>query len=241
MKLFSVLFGIFLAFLTMPLVHAQDEMPPNSAACQLAWSRGFDAVKRHMVENTTYGMGVFLNQNDIAPTDMWSAYRSVSAANKCFLEAVCSSVHRQGRIEMMDTPLAPENMSGGAIPGIFSVCPVGVTIEEMLRTVSATGVFEPEELSACDFSQTTFVTEPMEIQHVMYQNCRNHAELETAVFDRVLRNMIMDDINRKTYGYISAQILSFIDRLKSLQDSTNQFVNNFNASIAGLCTLSNPD
>ncbi len=243
MKSMTFIIGIVLLLGAIPVVQAQEtaELTPGADACQLAWSRGFDAARRHVIENPGYGMGVFLNQNEVAPTDMWSAYRSVSWLNKCYLEAVCAGVNRQGKVELFDAPLTRTNVLGGAIPDETSTCPAGITINDMLSTIAFTGGFQPEELAACDFSREEFVPEPISFHQQMYANCRSHARLQTAVFDRVLRNMIMEDVARKTAGYLSMQIMSFVDRLKSLQDQANQSINNFNAVIGNLCTLSNAD
>ncbi len=244
MKQLTFLLSLLIPIVTLGM-HSQvsaQELDQSTSTCQVAWSRGFDAVRLNSVENPEFGMSVFLQQNDIAPTDMWSAYRSVSFANRCFLEAVCKTIDLGGNLAALDVPLATKNLLGGTIPGAFTACPTDTTIAEMLEAIAIDGLFQPEDMNACNFTQETAATESRAIRlDKVYITCRQHAMLESAVFDRVLRNKIMDDVTRKTYGYFSLGTLSLVEQLKQLQNDAGEMVTSFNNVINQLCTLAHPD
>lgn len=240
-----ILTGLLLLLLAGPfasITYAQEgETIPSSDACQIAWSKGFDAATKFSVENPADGLAVYLNQNEIAQIDMWKAYRTIGARYQCLLEAVCSGVHLGGDPANFTAVLAPINARGGAIPGEFAPCPAGATVNDLIGTFAIAGEFQAADLLACDFSDSRTPEEEREERLDMYISCRRHAKLQSLIFNRMLRNMTMDDTNRKTAGYFSLQVMSLIERISSLQDQAAEFVGMFNAVTSRLCTLNNPD
>jgi hypothetical protein len=217
-------------------------------SCMESWSRGFDVVTDHMIDNV---LSVYFSQNEVAPGDMWSGYRSISLMNQCYLGAVCDAVMAGQDSNFSKKTFAKRNSLGGSFPGPFSACALEVTLSDLFGQIENGTTMIADVQNSCAFSRDPVSFPSVNVDPIppeertekmqLYDFCQQHRELSSEVFNRALQNYIWKDTNRKVIGQFTKKTISFIEVIEKILESAEQFSKNANAAFGRLCTLSNPD
>jgi hypothetical protein len=221
--------------------------------CQKAWSVAFDAATDYVIDEE---LSQYLAQEKVSPTDITAGFRTLSMRNSCYLRVVCNTAVTGGNLQAANKPYSPNNSVGGGMPGKFAACAGGSTPLEMFQKFENGAQIFADVQRACsmfvnpltDAAAAAVETGPsrtfelsLNQRIMMADRCESHVEVSTAIFDRMVRNMIRKDSTKRVIGYMSQKIFSMMARLQELQQKAQGFAVNTNASMNLLCTLSDPD
>lgn len=222
---------VLMSFLSFFLV--MSPVKADYVQCVETWSEGFDLVTEHVIDNSENGLTVFLTQNQVAPQDMWAAYRQLSLYNECYLSCVCYLTQTGGKGDC--SQLSQKNILGAAVPSTTAMCPLEAPSEggEMGELF--------QSLYDLPFSeQCTFEAESSEITK-LYSLCNSHKDLKISLFNTLLDRVIWQDVGRKIVGNFAVRVQSISEKFADVQNDLTRFVTCANGIFGQLCTQSNTD
>lgn len=206
-------------------------LPENS--CERAWIDAFDRVSAEM---TDVELPPFLSQNKIAGADLWAAYRRLSLRHECLLKAVCG-VATGGKLP--DELLATKNVFGGVAPGDFAECSTddGSPIFEMTfeKYLKSAGIDFSEISRKCAVSP---LFDRRDEQILRAEKCNFHRQISVKIFDQMLENEILKDVNRKRVGFLFKKIAEIRENLAKIRENLETFIAFANAQFGQMCAVS---